>query len=230
MITVTNLCVHVSFIFSKLFVTVTNHQHTPSTMSKSMSSIIIVSSAVLTTTTTAATASPAATADKMIKKLHASSQDIRMPASLLPKEWTSLRAKPPADKVTSSFTTPIIHPSISAEPTGYFIANIFSESNDCSTQNTVKAATGTGVCFVGMSNNTAVGSLAYEFEGVSGDYFLINKGVWNTLDCSGTPTVYTLSFPTSCLPSSNTEETSITYTYSVGAIPWTQYAPGFMYQ
>jgi hypothetical protein len=48
-----------------------------------------------------------------------------------------------------------------------------------------------------MTNNTAVGSIAYEFAGVYGDFFYINQGVWGSLDCFGTPVVNTLPMPTS---------------------------------
>ena len=161
----------------------------------------------------------------IVEKLLAASHDIQIPSSLLPKKFSSLRAS----KVSSRRDS-----YVSAEPSGYFIANQFSGSNDCSTQNTFKYATGTDVCFVGMSNNTAVGSLAYQFNGVSGNTLDLTQRVWDTLDCSGSPTVNPLPIPTTCIASDdeNGEDasSSFMYSYSMGASPWTDYAPGFMFQ
>lgn len=167
---------------------------------------------------------PVDTPPPSVQQLLKSARHISAPAALLPEKWTSLNAPPKPD-----VSNPYSKLTSSSEPTGYFIANMFSGSNDCSTANTFKYATGTGVCFVGMTNNTAVGSLAYEFVGVSGDVFLINQAVWSSLDCSGTPVVNTFPLPTTCLPSDD-QDTSFTYSYSVGASPWTSYEPGFMFQ
>lgn len=166
---------------------------------------------------------PVDTPPSSVHQLLKAARHVPTPITLLPEKWTSL--KPPAGHSVSNPHSKLA----SSEPSGYFIANMYSGSDDCSTANTFKFATATGVCFVGMTNNTAAGSLAYEFEGVAGDAFIINQAVWSSLDCSGTPVVNTFPLPTTCLPTDD-QETSFTYSYSVGASPWTSYEPGFMFQ
>ena len=82
---------------------------------------------------------------------------------------------------------------------------------------------------MGMTNNTATGSLAYSFEGVASEVFMLTRSEWSSLDCSGTHSLTTIPLPTTCMLD-DTGLSSVAYTYSVGATPWTQYAPGFMFQ
>ena len=103
-----------------------------------------------------------------VKKLLKTSRHIHTPKELLPKSWTHVTAPSSPKHVSVS--------GVSAEPAGYFVANQYMYSSECSSKVDMKYATGTGVCFVGMTNNTVAGSLAYEFVGVYGDAFLINQG------------------------------------------------------
>jgi hypothetical protein len=151
-----------------------------------------------------------------------------LPAQLLPSHYTSLRE---SDRMSERVSERVS----AGDPTGYFVANVYSTSTDCTAPLThshtpsYKFATATGVCFVGMTNNTATGSLAYSFEGVASEVFMLTRSEWSSLDCSGTHSLTTIPLPTTCIVD-DTGLSSVAYTYSVGATPWTQYAPGFMFQ
>jgi hypothetical protein len=119
--------------------------------------------------------------------------------------------------------------SSNTQPTGYFIANMFLDSNDCSSNQNMKFATGTGVCFTGYTNGTAVGSTAYEFEAAGNGQIIINNAVWTSTDCTGTPTVNTMPIPSSCIPTDEADQ-SIMYTYTSAATPWTNWDAGLMFQ
>lgn len=143
----------------------------------------------------------------------------------LPSEWSSLKNA----NTKGAISWGKENTKLSAEPTGYLISNAF-HSNSCGGELSYKFATGTGVCFVGVTNNTAAGSVYYDFGGVYGDYFYINQGIWDSLDCTGTPTITTFPMPNSCLQDDEDTGLSYLYSYVVGSSPWTEYDPGFMFQ
>lgn len=116
-----------------------------------------------------------------------------------------------------------------AEPTGYIIANVCAGSKDCSTASTMRVATGTGVCFTAYANETAIGSTSYEFESADKDHIVVNNGMWESLDCSGTPDITTMPIPVSCLPTEGKDQ-SIIYSYSATPEPWTFWDHGLMFQ
>ena len=130
---------------------------------------------------------------------------------------------------TSSWETTKVTVANTA-PTGYLMVNSFTGSRDCSVGNNIKFGTGTGVCFTGYTNGTAVGSTAYEFEAAGNDQIIINNAVWESTDCTGTPVVNTMPIPSNCLPADDDVNSSFMYTYTSVSAPWANWDAGLMFQ
>jgi len=117
-------------------------------------------------------------------------------------------------------------------PEGYFIADAFYGSTDCSTGDNVRFGTGTGVCFTGYVNDKPVGSTMYKYSPSSTESLLkFDHSVYDSLDCSGNAQTDPLYVPSSCIDTgSSGAPGSAVYTYTTASAPWSKYEPGLMFQ
>lgn len=114
-----------------------------------------------------------------------------------------------------------------ATPDGYLIASSFTDKA-CSDGDNMKYGMGTGVCFTGFVNGTAVSSVSYDFVAAGKGKFTMNSYNFESIDCSGSATSVPMEFPTSCIGTD--EDGSAMYTYTTSTSPWENWDSGLSFQ